>query len=72
MDIASLKDKFSLRKLPDEERAGYRQFRGGFILSFLDRMPRTGDVFTVQHLRFEVRTWDGKIGATAAISVYGQ
>lgn len=58
VDIASLKDKFSLRKLPDEERAGYHSL-GGFILSFLDRMPRTGDVFIVQHLRFEVVDMDG-------------
>lgn len=57
-DIASFKHKFSIRTLPDEERGDYHSL-GGFIFTFLDRVPREGETFTLHNLRIEIVDMDG-------------
>jgi putative hemolysin len=58
IEVEELKELLGLRQLPDEER-GYFHTLGGFVMTFLGRLPHTGDEFTWDHLRFEVMDMDG-------------
>jgi putative hemolysin len=42
-----------------EERAGDYQTLGGFIMTYLKRIPSAGDYFTSCGLRFEIMDMDG-------------
>ena len=57
--IPELKDRLSLRALPDEERARY-QALSGMLMLLLGRMPETGDVIDWEDWRFEIVDMDGK------------
>jgi putative hemolysin len=58
IEINDLKELLGLRQLPDEER-GYFHTLGGFVMTFLGRLPHAGDEFTWEKLRFEVVDMDG-------------
>lgn len=57
--IAQFKELFHLADLPEEEAAGYKTL-GGFILSYLGKIPNTGDCFEWETLQFEIMDMDGK------------
>jgi putative hemolysin len=52
------KDLFEKKNLPDEED-GYFETLGGFVMTYLGRIPATGDVFIWEDLRIEVVDMDG-------------
>lgn len=58
IDIASFKDQFGLRKLPEEDRDVYHTL-GGLILTLFDRIPREGEEVLIQDLALEVVDMDG-------------
>jgi putative hemolysin len=59
VDIASFKNKFAIRQLPDEADGNYHTL-GGLILSLLDRVPSEGEMLTIQDVGLEVVDMDGK------------
>lgn len=53
-----LKDLLDKKLLPGEE-TGYYQTLGGFVVTFLGHIPRSGDRFEWEGMRFEVMDMDG-------------
>lgn len=58
IDVDEFKDLFDLTTLPGEEE-NYYQTLGGFVMTFLGRIPSAGDQFECQNLRLEVMDMDG-------------
>jgi putative hemolysin len=58
LPVDELKEIFHLSTLPGEER-GYYQTVGGFMMTFLGRIPVASDHFIWSDLRFEVVDMDG-------------
>ncbi|MDN7023416.1 HlyC/CorC family transporter [Methanoculleus sp. FWC-SCC1] len=58
LPIDEFRDIFGVGLLPGEGR-GYYQTVGGFVMTYLERTPVSGDVFEWNHLRFEVMDMDG-------------
>jgi magnesium and cobalt exporter, CNNM family len=58
LPVDEFKELFHLSVLPDEGR-GYYQTLGGFVMSYLGRIPRATDNFEWGGLRFEVMDMDG-------------
>ena len=58
LPVDELKEIFHLSTLPGEER-GYYQTVGGFMMTFLGRIPVASDHFVWSGLRFEVVDMDG-------------
>jgi putative hemolysin len=58
LDIADFKDLVGKGRLPDEVRGGY-QTLGGFVMHYLEHIPRAGDGFEWDDLRIEVVDMDG-------------
>ncbi|CBL43746.1 CBS domain protein, hemolysin-related [gamma proteobacterium HdN1] len=58
IDIATFKDHFAVRKLP-EESSGLYHTLGGLLLTVLDRVPKEADAVLIQNLRLEVVDMDG-------------
>ncbi len=58
LPVDEFKEIFHLADLPDEER-GYYQTVGGFIMSYLGRIPDPSDHFEWSGLRIEVIDMDG-------------
>ncbi len=58
LSVEEFKDLFNLREVPGEERALFETL-GGFIMSKLGRVPRTGDSFRWRDLEIEVVDMDG-------------
>jgi putative hemolysin len=58
LDIDDFKNLFDLTALPGEEEKLF-QTLGGFVMTFLGRIPSTGDAFEYQRLRLEVVDMDG-------------
>lgn len=58
LPVDELKEMFHLKTLPEEQR-GYFQTLGGFVMSYLRRIPVAGDHFECSGLRFEVVDMDG-------------
>lgn len=56
--VDEFKSIFGIRHLPGEER-GYFQSVGGFVMTHLGRIPKAGDYFEWEGLRFEVVDMDG-------------
>jgi putative hemolysin len=56
--IPDLKENLQIIALPFEEEQSY-QTLGGFIVTYLGRIPTTGDQFTAEHFIFEVAAMDG-------------
>jgi putative hemolysin len=59
LDVADFRDLTSCGALPDEATAGYRTL-GGMVLHVLEHIPRSGEHFVWNGLRFEVMDMDGK------------
>lgn len=59
LPIDELKDKLDLDELPEESKAGY-QTLSGFVMNQLGAIPRVGQSFTWDKLRFEVVDMDGR------------
>lgn len=58
VDIASFKDKFAIRNLPDEKYGSYHTL-GGLIFTVLDHVPRESESLTIQDVQLEVIDMDG-------------
>jgi putative hemolysin len=58
LSVDEFKDLLNLESLPKEEDEEYHTV-GGFIISFLGKIPTSGDFFEWQGLRFEVMDMDG-------------
>ncbi len=58
LPIDEFKDLFRLHDLPEEDR-GYYQTLGGFVMTRLGRIPKTGDRFDWEEFCFEVIDMDG-------------
>jgi len=59
LDISEFKDLLQRTSLPDEASGSFHTL-GGFVLHVLGRVPRAGDHFNWDELRFEVMDMDGK------------
>ena len=59
LDISEFKELLQRTSLPDEARGNFHTL-GGFVLHVLGRVPRAGDHFSWEELRFEVMDMDGK------------
>jgi putative hemolysin len=59
MPIDEFKDLFAIKALPDEEE-GHYQTLGGFVMSYLGRIPAAADHFELDGLYIEVMDMDGK------------
>jgi putative hemolysin len=59
LDIADFKDLVGKRRLPEEVQGGY-QTLGGFVMHYLEHIPRAGEHFEWEDLRIEVVDMDGK------------
>jgi len=57
VSIPDLKKTLHLHKLPKEDSASYQTI-GGFVISYLDRIPKTGDYFECEGYRFEILDMD--------------
>ena len=57
--IDELKEILDINELPDEDKAGY-QTLSGLIMSELGAIPKTGQHFIIDNLRFEVVDMDGR------------
>lgn len=53
-----LKELFHIRRLPGE-RAGHYQTLGGFVMTYMKRIPSAGDHFECCGWRFEIMDMDG-------------
>jgi len=58
LDIADFKDLVLKGRLPEEVRGGY-QTLGGFVMHYLEHIPRAGESFEWEDLRVEVVDMDG-------------
>lgn len=58
LPIEKLKEIFNLTYLPGEEQGSY-QTLGGFVITYLGRIPASADHFEWHNLRFEVMDMDG-------------
>lgn len=58
LSVDEFKDLLNQESLPKEEDEDYHTL-GGFIISFLGKIPTSGDFFEWQGLRFEVMDMDG-------------
>jgi putative hemolysin len=58
LPVDEFKELFRLPSLPDESR-GYYQTLGGFVMSYLGRIPSAADNFDWADLHFEVMDMDG-------------
>jgi putative hemolysin len=59
LQIDEFKDLFKMNKLPLEEEGNY-QTMGGFVMTFLGRIPSVGDNFEWENFQFEVVDMDGR------------
>ena len=57
--IPELKDRLSLKVVPEEDRGRYHTL-SGMVMWLLGRLPQTGDVVTWKNWRLEVVDLDGK------------
>ncbi len=58
LSVDEFREIFDVGLLPGEEH-GYYQTIGGFVMTYLERTPVTGDAFEWRDLRFEVMDMDG-------------
>lgn len=58
INIDEFKPIFNIEKLPYEEESNY-QTLAGFIITFLGKIPDTGEKFTWNGLKFEIMDMDG-------------
>jgi len=58
LPVDELHDIIGMDTLPGEGQGYYRTL-GGFVMMYLERTPKTGDVFTWNNFLFEVVDMDG-------------
>lgn len=58
LPVDEFKEFFRAAQLPGEEK-GYYQTLGGFVMNYLGRIPKSGDHFEWNGLRFEIIDMDG-------------
>lgn len=58
INIDEFKPIFGIKELPNEETSNY-QTLAGFIITYLGRIPDTGDKFTWDNFNFEIMDMDG-------------
>jgi putative hemolysin len=58
LPVEEFKEIFNVLTLPEEE-AGYYQTIGGFVMTYMGRIPTVADHFTWSGLRFEIVDMDG-------------
>jgi putative hemolysin len=58
LSVEDFKTHFHIEGLPAEEKGDFHTL-GGFIMSFLERIPVTGDHFSWEDWRFEIVDMDG-------------
>ena len=71
LDISEFKDLLERPSLPDEIGGSFHTL-GGFVLHVLGRVPRAGDHFSWDGLRFEVMDMDGKRIDKVLVTVHAQ
>lgn len=59
IDYSEVAERFGLQPLPERERGTYRSL-GGFVMARLGRVPRAGEQFVWEGVRFEVVDMDGR------------
>lgn len=59
VSVDSFKSKFDLKQLPNEQKGLYQTI-GGFMMMYLERIPKASDSFEWENMRFEVMDMDGK------------
>ncbi len=57
LPVEEFKQIFDIEQLPEEEE-NYYQTIGGFVMSYLGRIPQAGDTFTWQNMTIEVLDMD--------------
>jgi putative hemolysin len=55
--VGELKELMGVDALPKEEEAGYETL-GGLVMTYLGRIPATGDTFSWDRFKFEVVDMD--------------
>jgi putative hemolysin len=68
--IDELKAILGRESLPEEEEGQY-QTLGGYVMSYLGKIPTSGDHFEVENLRFEVMDMDGVRVDKVMVSLQG-
>lgn len=58
LEVEDLKDLLSLKALPREEEGDFRTL-GGFVTSYMDRIPSASESFEAEGWRFEIVDMDG-------------
>jgi putative hemolysin len=58
MTVDRLKDLLGIKAFSNEDDGGSNTL-GGLVMTQIDRVPKTGDKFTLQHFTFEVVDMDG-------------
>ena len=58
LEVEDLKDLLNLKALPREDESDFRTL-GGFVTSYMDRIPTASDHFEAEGWRFEVVDMDG-------------
>jgi putative hemolysin len=71
LQIDELKDILDVAAFPDEDHAGY-QTLGGFMMSQLGSIPKTGDGFDWEKWHFEVVDMDGRRVDKVLVSPTGE
>lgn len=59
LPIDELKEQFDIEAFPDEEKGNYRTL-GGFCMRQIGSIPKVGDTFTWNKLKFKIVKMDGK------------
>ena len=58
LDIDDFKERFDIDVLPSEDDSDFRTM-GGFVITYLGHIPKSGEYFDWQHYRFEIMDMDG-------------
>ncbi|GHV15937.1 hypothetical protein AGMMS49938_15270 [Fibrobacterales bacterium] len=67
-DIHTLRDMFSITELPSENSDTYHTL-GGMAMDILNKIPKEGDVFEWENLRFEILSMHGQRVSKVKVSV---
>jgi putative hemolysin len=59
LSVDEIKDLLDKKSLPEEETGKFHTL-GGFVINFIKRIPKSGEYFEWEGLRFEVMDMDGK------------
>jgi len=71
LDISDFKELVNRRELPDEASGSFHTL-GGFVMHYLQHIPRTGESFVWSGLKLEVMDMDGKRVDKMLVSPLGE